>query len=136
MENSPTRMAVVAGALRRPDGRWLLGKRPAGKHHAGLWEFPGGKVEAGESPEHALIRELAEELGIRVDSAAISHLAVAEAAADGDHPAVVITLYTVARWGGVPTAHDGAEIAWFGPAAMVELPMPPLDVVLRTHLPG
>lgn len=128
---------MVAGALQGPDGRWLLHRRPPHKQHGGLWEFPGGKVEPGETPEIAVIRELEEELGIAVAAGALSPAGFAESAADRGVPALVILLYTVARWIGEPRARDyGAQVGWFAPAEIAELSMPPLDVALCRQLFG
>jgi 8-oxo-dGTP diphosphatase len=127
-------MAVVAGALHRKDGRWLLHRRPEGKHHAGLWEFPGGKIEAAEMPLESLVRELAEELGIRCHAEACTPVAFAETGLAGTPGALVILLYTVAGWEGEPAALEGGVIGWFTPAEALALPMPPLDIVLAAKL--
>ncbi len=126
--------AVVAGALHRADGRWLLHRRPEGKHHAGLWEFPGGKIEAHEMPLESLVRELVEELGIRCLGEACKPVAFAETGAAGTPGALVILLYTVAGWEGDPAALEGGAIGWFTPAEALALPKPPLDVVLAAQL--
>jgi 8-oxo-dGTP diphosphatase len=127
-------IAVVAGALARDDGRWLMHKRPEGKHHAGLWEFPGGKVEPHEMPQESLIRELAEELGIRCDRSSCTPVAFAETAPTGQGRAIVILLYIVRRWHGEPAALEGGEIGWFTPAEITGLAKPPLDVQLAQAL--
>ncbi len=127
-------MAVVAGALRRNDGLWLMHRRPEGKHHAGLWEFPGGKVEAAEMPVDALVRELAEELGIRCQAEDCTPAGFAETGPDNAGPPIVILLYTVARWDGEPSALEGGAVAWFTPAEALALPKPPLDVKLARAL--
>ena len=127
-------MAVVAGAIGDGNGRWLLQKRPAGKRHAGLWEFPGGKVEPGETPLHALVRELNEELTIRVT--AIAQPAVARAAAspgEGER-AIVIHLYTIDAWEGTPRPEPGAELGWFSAEEIAHLRLPPLDSQLADQL--
>ncbi|MFA9200538.1 MAG: (deoxy)nucleoside triphosphate pyrophosphohydrolase [Cypionkella sp.] len=129
-------MPVVAGVLRDGDGRLLLQRRPPGKRHAGLWEFPGGKVEPGENPRAALVRELAEELGIDLADDALRPAGFAEAAAGGGEPAIVILLYTVGSFSGRPTARGGAEAGWFTPAQAAELPLPPLDRALLAQLRG
>ena len=129
-----TIMPVVAAALADPDGRWLLQKRPAGKRHAGLWEFPGGKVEAGETPRDALVRELNEELTIRIQAGAAVQVGEARASAGEGEPDIVITLYTLADWEGVPVAEPGAEIGWFTSAEAEQLPLPPLDRTLLAQL--
>ena len=130
----PAWIPVVAGALQRADERWLMHRRPPGKHHGGLWEFPGGKVEAHEMPMESLIRELNEELGIRCDPAACTPSAFAEAGAAGEAGGIVILLYTVGRWDGDPVSLEGGQIGWFTPAEARALAMPPLDVTLAAHL--
>jgi 8-oxo-dGTP diphosphatase len=127
-------IAVVAGALRRADGRWLMHQRPAGKHHAGLWEFPGGKVEPDEKPQDSLVRELAEELGIRCHSEACEPAGFAEGGAGMGGEALVILLYTVTRWEGEPAALEGGAVGWFTPDEALALPMPPLDIALAGRL--
>jgi 8-oxo-dGTP diphosphatase len=127
-------IAVVAGALQRADGRWLMHRRPPGKHHAGLWEFPGGKVEPDEIPAQSLIRELQEELGIRCDPATLAPAGFAETGADPGQRQIVILLYTVTGWDGDPQALEGGEVDWFSPAEALALPMPPLDVMLAARL--
>ena len=118
---------VVAGALQRADGLWLMHQRPYGKHHGGLWEFPGGKIEASENPREALCRELAEELGIAVDPEDCDPLFFAESDAEMGGPAIVILLYRIARWGGEPAALEGECVDWFAAESMDKLDMPPLD---------
>jgi 8-oxo-dGTP diphosphatase len=116
---------VVAAALIDGDGRVLLQKRSAGRAMAGLWEFPGGKVEAGELPEAALARELEEELGIAVEIGALSPAAFASADNDGRH--MLLLLYLCRDWRGEPRALDAAELKWVRPDEMGALPMPPAD---------
>jgi len=127
MEKNPT-LLVVAAALVRGDGRVLLQQRPAGKAMAGLWEFPGGKVEPGERPEAALVRELAEELGISVAQEALAPAAFASAELGERH--LLLLLYLCRAWEGEPRALDAAGLAWVRPAEMRALPMPPADVPL------
>jgi 8-oxo-dGTP diphosphatase len=127
MEKNPT-LLVVAAALVRADGRVLLQQRPEGKAMAGLWEFPGGKVERGERPEPALVRELEEELGIAVAEAALAPAAFASAALGERH--LLLLLYLCRRWEGEPNALDAAALQWAIPAQMRALPMPPADVPL------
>ena len=126
MQNIPTMIEVVAVALIDGSARVLLQQRRADRQHGGLWEFPGGKLEAGETAECALLREVAEELGLVLDQAELTYLAKAEDPALG----IVITLYTCRRWAGTPRCLDAAQLGWFGPADFAQLPMPPLDVPL------
>ena len=127
-------MAVVAGAMHRADGRWLMHRRPEGKHHAGLWEFPGGKVEPAEMPADALVRELAEELGISCLVGDCTPVGFAETGAGEAGRPIVILLYTVAQWEGEPRALEGGAAEWFTPAEALALPKPPLDVKLAQAL--
>ena len=130
-------IAVVAGALDNGDGRWLMHLRPEGKHHAGLWEFPGGKVDAGEMPAAALVRELAEELGIVCNSSDLMPCGFAETpGTEGGEgsPAIVILLYRLARWHGEPQALEGGGVGWFTPEEIADLPKPPLDAELAARL--
>ncbi len=125
---------VVAGALRGVDGRWLMHKRPLEKHHGGLWEFPGGKVESLETPRNALIRELREELGISIE---ICHCIPAGFAQEDETSAaepIVILLYTIASWDGIPAALEGGEVDWFTPDEIADLAKPPLDIALARQL--
>ncbi len=126
-DNQPGHTLVVAGALRRQDGRWLMHCRPLEKHHGGLWEFPGGKVESGEAPVIALIRELREELGVEIDPSHICPIAFSEERQDQERLPIVILLYTVADWVGTPTALEGGRIDWFTPEDIEGLDKPPLD---------
>lgn len=118
-------LPVVAAALVDLDGRVLLQQRPEGKSLAGLWEFPGGKVEAGETPEAALIRELEEELGIAVPHACLAPATFASAALGERH--LVLLLYITRKWSGVPRALEAAALRWVRPADMHGLAMPPAD---------
>ena len=129
-------MAVVAGAMCDSEGRWLLQKRPPGKRHAGLWEFPGGKVEAGETPLQALVRELNEELTITLAAAGHERIGEAAAGAGEGEPAIVITLYRIATWHGKPRPEPGAELGWFTPEQIAGLPLPQLDSQLAAQLFG
>jgi 8-oxo-dGTP diphosphatase len=94
VENIPTWTCVVALALRDGKGRWLMHRRPADKHHGGLWEFPGGKVETGETPRNALVREIEEELGLVIEPAACAPVGFAEETSGEGRPPIVIMLYT------------------------------------------
>jgi len=123
---------VVAAALIDPDGRVLVQQRPAGKSLAGLWEFPGGKIEAGESPEGALVRELHEELGITVDARDLMPGPFASEALGERH--LVMLVYICRRWQGTPFAHDAAAIAWHLPGELHGLAMPPADAPLVRYL--
>ena len=116
---------MVAAALADADGRVLLQRRAPGRAMAGLWEFPGGKVEPDERPEAALVRELEEELGIEVEPAALTPAAFASADNAGRH--MLLLLYLCRQWRGEPRPLDAAELAWVRPADMAALPMPPAD---------
>jgi len=134
VENNPTWIAVVAAALTDGAGRWLMQQRPAGKHHAGLWEFPGGKVDPGEIPANALVREIKEELGLTLPAAGLAPATFAESTGADGHAALVILLYTVSDWDGEPEALEGGAVGWFTPAEIDCLPRPPLDVELCEKL--
>ena len=127
-------LPVVAGALVRSDGLYLMHQRPVGKMYAGLWEFPGGKVEPAERPVLSLVRELAEELGIAVRPAACQPSVFAQQAAHGGASEIVLMLYIVSHWEGVPRALEGGDVGWFAPADALMLPMPPMDRDLATRL--
>jgi len=129
-------MLVVAGALGDGAGRILMHQRPAGKMYAGLWEFPGGKVEGYEMPAVSLARELAEELGIAVDPVRLHPVAFAEDGPREGRGAIVLLLYTVRGWTGAPQALEGAAVGWFTPAEVLQMPMPPLDQTLAQRLFG
>lgn len=127
-------LLVVAGALLRSDGRWLMQCRPAGKHHAGLWEFPGGKVELSEVPVKALLRELREEIGVEGNECACRPAAFAETAPSDSEPGIVILLYRLEYWRGEPQALEGGRISWFTPDEVRALAKPPLDETLAEAL--
>lgn len=116
---------VVAVALVDADGRVLLAQRPPGKSMAGLWEFPGGKLEAGETPETALIRELREELGIDVSAACLAPVTFASHAYEKFH--LLMPLYVCRRWKGDITAREGQTLAWARPQQLGDYAMPPAD---------
>ena len=119
---------VSAVALIDADGRVLLAQRPEGKSMAGLWEFPGGKVEPGETPEAALIRELHEELGIDTWASCLAPLTFASHAYPDFH--LLMPLFACRRWQGLPTPREGQTLAWVAPNRLRDYPMPPADVPL------
>jgi len=123
---------VVACALVDEDGRVLLAKRPEGRDLAGLWEFPGGKVEPGEKPEEALIRELAEELGIDVAESCLAPLTFASHSYEGFH--LLMPLYVCREWNGEMTAREGQELSWVRPNRLATVEMPPADEPLKAML--
>ena len=123
---------VVAVALIDADGRVLIAQRPEGKQLAGLWEFPGGKVDPGERPEQALIRELKEELGLDVKEACLAPFVFASHAYESFH--LLMPLYLCRRWSGTVTAHEHAALKWVRPNALAEHPMPPADAPLVAWL--
>jgi 8-oxo-dGTP diphosphatase len=125
-------LLVAAAALVDVDGRVLIGKRPAGKQLGGLWEFPGGKVESGETPEQCLIRELNEELGITVAHACLAPFVFASHAYDSFH--LLMPLYLCRRWEGVVMAREHEAIAWVKPNRLGDYPMPPADAPLVAWL--
>ena len=125
-------LLVVAVALVDVDGHVLVSERPAGKQLAGLWEFPGGKVEPGERPEQTLIRELAEELGIRVEEPCLAPLTFASHAYPDFH--LLMPLYVCRRWTGTPRPMEGQALRWVRPKALRDLAMPPADAPLIPFL--
>jgi 8-oxo-dGTP diphosphatase len=125
---------VAACVLVDADGRVLIAQRPLGKSMAGLWEFPGGKVEPGERPEQTLIRELDEELGITVLEACLSPLTFASHAYPDFH--LLMPLYVCRKWEGSVTAREGQKVAWVRPNRLRDYPMPPADEPLIAHLLG
>jgi 8-oxo-dGTP diphosphatase len=118
-------LLVAAVALVDADGRVLIAQRPNGKDMAGLWEFPGGKVEAGERPEETLIRELHEELGIDVKEDCLAPLTFASHAYDGFH--LLMPLYICRRWDGFVQAREAQNLRWVRPPRLRDYPMPPAD---------
>ena len=116
---------VVAVVLVDQDGRVLIAKRPEGKAMAGLWEFPGGKVDPGETPEAALIRELKEELGVDTAESCLAPLTFASHAYDDFH--LLMPLYVCRRWKGIVTPQEGQEVTWVRPMRLSDYPMPPAD---------
>lgn len=121
-------LLVSAVALIDADGRVLLAQRPPGKSLAGLWEFPGGKVEPGETPEAALIRELKEELGIDTWQSCLAPLTFASHRYDDFH--LLMPLFACRRWEGIATAQEGQTLAWVQPNRLRDYPMPPADLPL------
>ena len=125
-------LTVVAVALVDADGRVLLAQRPAGKAMAGLWEFPGGKIHPGESPEAALIRELKEEIDIDVTQACLAPFTFASHRYESFH--LLMPLYVCRRWKGAMRPREGQTLAWVRPAKLGEYPMPPADKPLVAML--
>jgi 8-oxo-dGTP diphosphatase len=123
---------VAACALIDPDGRVLIAQRPQGKSMAGLWEFPGGKVEPGEQPEQCLIRELKEELGITVREECLAPLTFASHSYPNFH--LLMPLYVCRRWEGIVTAQEQQALKWVRPGELKNYPMPPADEPLISHL--
>ena len=126
-EGLPT-VLVSAVALIDRDGRVLLAQRPAGKRMAGLWEFPGGKIETGETPEAALIRELGEELGIDTAESCLAPLTFASHSYDDFH--LLMLVYVCRKWSGTPRPLEGGELAWVRASRLRDYDMPPADIPL------
>jgi 8-oxo-dGTP diphosphatase len=125
-------LLVAAGALIDADGRVLLAKRPRGRPLEGLWEFPGGKVEAGETPEAALVRELDEELGITVAEKCLAPLTFASHSYEAFH--LLMPLYACRKWDGEVAAKQGQELAWVRANRLADYAMPPADEPLKAML--
>ncbi len=125
-------LLVAAAALVEVDGRVLICQRPEGKQLAGLWEFPGGKLEAGETPEQCLIRELNEELGIEVNQACLAPFVFASHSYEAMH--LLMPLYLCRRWEGVVERREHAALAWVEPMKLAAYPMPPADAPLVAYL--
>ena len=125
-------LLVAAVALVDPDGRVLIAKRPQGKAMAGLWEFPGGKVQDGETPEQAVVRELDEELGIDTRQSCLAPIGFASHGYEDFH--LLMPLYVCRVWRGTATAREGQDLAWVRPARLSDYPMPPADVPLVAML--
>ena len=125
-------LLVVAVALVDADDRVLIAQRPEGKQLAGLWEFPGGKLEPGEPPEDALIRELREELGIEVKAACLAPLTFASHAYSDFH--LLMPLFICRRWDGFVQSREGQALKWVKAKALRDYPMPPADAPLIPHL--
>ena len=125
-------LLVVACALIDADRRVLIAQRPPGKNLAGLWEFPGGKVEAGETPEAALIRELEEELGISTQTACLAPVSFASHSYDNVH--LLMPLYACRKWQGQPQLREHTALKWVRPNGLRDYPMPPADAPLIAAL--
>jgi 8-oxo-dGTP diphosphatase len=125
-------LLVVAAALVDADNRVLIAQRPEGKHLAGLWEFPGGKLAPGERPEEALIRELSEELGIEAKTACLAPLAFASHSYDDFH--LLMPLFVCRKWQGLVQPREGQALKWVRAKALRDYPMPPADEPLIPHL--
>jgi 8-oxo-dGTP diphosphatase len=125
-------LLVAAAALVDSDGRVLIAKRPIGKSMGGLWEFPGGKVEIGETPEECLIRELNEELGIKVTGPCLAPFVFTSHGYESFH--LLMPLYLVRRWEGFVTAREHEAITWVKPERLSDYPMPPADEPLVAWL--
>ena len=125
-------LLVAAIALVDPDGRVLIAQRPAGKHLEGLWEFPGGKLRQGETPEAARIRELKEELGIDVAESCLAPLSFASHAYEEFH--LLMPLYVCRIWQGAVSAREGQQLKWVRPSKLGDWPMPPADAPLVAAL--
>jgi len=121
-------LLVSAAALIDVDGRVLLAQRPVGKSMAGLWEFPGGKVEPGETPEAALIRELQEELGIDTWASCLAPLCFASHSYDNFH--LLMPLFACRKWQGIPSPQEGQVLKWVASGNLRDYPMPPADIPL------
>lgn len=134
MEKKPTFVSVVAAAIRDDAGRLLLQQALPHKRHAGLWEFPGGKVETGETPRFALCREVSEELGIELVETALEPAGFAEEVGVDGRPPLVLFLYTSLHCRGEPQAREGQSWGWFTPEEAAGLPMPAMDRALLAPL--
>ena len=125
-------LLVVACALVDADGRVLIAQRPEGKSLAGLWEFPGGKVEPGETPETAILRELDEELSVNAEKECLAPLTFASHTYEDFH--LLMPLYVCRKWYGVPRGNEGQVLKWVRPLKLRGYPMPPADEPLISHL--
>jgi len=121
-------LLVAACALVDVEGRVLIAQRPEGKSMAGLWEFPGGKVEPGETPEATLVRELNEEIGVSTSEACLAPLTFASHSYPDFH--LLMPLYVCRRWSGIPEPREGQALKWVRPVKLRDFPMPPADLPL------
>ena len=131
-ETAARTVLVSACALIDADGRVLMAKRPEGKPMAGLWEFPGGKIEPGETPEAALVRELEEELGVNTNESCLAPLNFVSHSYPTFH--LIMMLFICRKWSGVAEGREGQELKWVRPSALTDLPTPPADVPLIATL--
>lgn len=128
-------LPVVAVALLRDDGHILMQRRPEGKQHGGLWEFPGGKIDPGEGPVEAALREMEEELGVGLEAHALMPVSFAHSGeAHSGERRVLLLLYVARAWSGDPVAREGQQFSWVAPDALPNLDMPPLDIPLVRDL--
>lgn len=128
-------LPVVAVALLRDDGHILMQRRPEGKQHGGLWEFPGGKVDPGEGAGEAALREMEEELGVGLEARALMPVSFVQSEPhEGESRRILLLLYAARVWRGDPVAREGQQFAWVAPDALLDLDMPPLDVPLARDL--
>lgn len=134
MEENPTFLLVVAAAIRRADGAILLQQRPAGKRHGGFWEFPGGKVDPGETPAAALCREITEELAITLDAEVLDPVGFAETPAEDGLPGLLLLLYTADAWTGSVHGCEGQQWGWYTSSQAKNLPLAPMDRILLKKL--
>lgn len=125
-------LLVAACALVDRDGRVLIAQRPEGKNEAGLWEFPGGKLDPGETPEAALVRELKEELGVETEKSCLAPIAFASHPAGDFH--LLMPLFVCRKWTGQPVAHEHQALKWVRPNALMEYDMPAADRPLAAQL--
>ncbi|RJY08651.1 NUDIX domain-containing protein [Aurantiacibacter aquimixticola] len=136
MEEFPTWQPVVALALTDGKRRWLMHRRPPHKRHGGMWEFPGGKVEAFENPREGLVREVREELDIAVAAEDLQPACFADEGSQVDGKAIVILLYIASKWIGEPRSLEGGKIGWFKVPEIERLERPQLDIDLTVRIFG
>jgi 8-oxo-dGTP diphosphatase len=134
LANNPTFLTVVAAAIPDQRDRLLLQRRPMHKHHGGMWEFPGGKVESAENPRFSLQREIAEELDLRLEISTMRPAGFADQVADSISPALVLILYICPDWQGVPSGMEQQEWGWFTRVEAAQLDLAPMDRLLLSGL--